>query len=306
MNQILYTGGKNKGPVEIKVIIKFFAIAIIVFGIVIGIGATYAIISNKENESKVNYTEPIVELTQIEGYVELKINHDKAIDKIIYTWNEQEEHILQGKGKINITENIEIPEGNNTLTVRIIDSIGYEVRYEKKYVVESSVSKPEIEFAIAGNNVKIVAKSDVNLSYITYRWNDEEETKVDVNSDMPNKIETEIEIKKGENNLTVVAVNKENASQTKEQKFKGITKPEIQLFQDGENLTIKATDLDDKMMKIDFAINGEIFKAEQSNADNTIIEITKKLKVGENQVAIVAYNQEGETAILQGNVPYNP
>ena len=54
MNQILYIGeNKGNGPIAIKSIVKFFAIVIIVFGIILIGKGSYAIYKNIEKE-KVN------------------------------------------------------------------------------------------------------------------------------------------------------------------------------------------------------------------------------------------------------------
>ena len=306
MNQILYTGGKQKGPIEINKIIKFFAIVIIIFGIIIAGQAVYRMLNNKAEEQTPVNTEPSVEISQVDNMVQISISHDKAIDKIYYSWNEEEEVTLQGMGRTNLIESIDLPVGNNTLVVRILDASGYEVRYEKRFVLEETTPKPQIEFAVSGNNVKVVITSENPLAYITYRWNDDEEQRIDAAEGSKNRMETEIEIKKGENKLTVIAVDENNRTQTKEQKFKGITKPEIQLLQDRENLTIRVTDTDDKMDRIEFVLNGTLYTENTKTQDGTVIQVTKQLKTGDNFLAINAYNVSGDVESIQGTIPYNP
>lgn len=306
LNQILYTGGKQKGPIEINKIIKFFAIVIIIFGIIIAGQAVYRMLNNKAEEQTPVNTEPSVEISQVDNMVQISISHDKAIDKIYYSWNEEEEVTLQGMGRTNLIESIDLPVGNNTLVVRILDASGYEVRYEKRFVLEETTPKPQIEFAVSGNNVKVVITSENPLAYITYRWNDDEEQRIDAAEGSKNRMETEIEIKKGENKLTVIAVDENNRTQTKEQKFKGITKPEIQLLQDRENLTIRVTDTDDKMDRIEFVLNGTLYTENTKTQDGTVIQVTKQLKTGDNFLAINAYNVSGDVESIQGTIPYNP
>ena len=306
LNQILYTGGKQKGPIEINKIIKFFAIVIIIFGIIIAGQAVYRMLNNKAEEQTPVNTEPSVEISQVDNMVQISISHDKAIDKIYYSWNEEEEVTLQGMGRTNLIESIDLPVGNNTLVVRILDASGYEVRYEKRFVLEKTTPKPQIEFAVSGNNVKVVITSENPLAYITYRWNDDEEQRIDAAEGSKNRLETEIEIKKGENKLTVIAVDENNRTQTKEQKFKGITKPEIQLLQDRENLTIRVTDTDDKMDRIEFVLNGTLYTENTKTQDGTVIQVTKQLKTGDNFLAINAYNVSGDVESIQGTIPYNP
>lgn len=103
LNQILYTGGKQKGPIEINKIIKFFAIVIIIFGIIIAGQAVYRMLNNKAEEQTPVNTEPSVEISQVDNMVQISISHDKAIDKIYYSWNggRRGNSSRKGKNKFN-------------------------------------------------------------------------------------------------------------------------------------------------------------------------------------------------------------
>ena len=66
MNQILYVGeNKGNGPIAIKSIVKFFAIVIIAFGIILIGKGSYAIYKNIEINSGDNI--PVVYTTSISG-----------------------------------------------------------------------------------------------------------------------------------------------------------------------------------------------------------------------------------------------
>ena len=105
MNQILATSnntGKTKrkgGPADIKTVVRVFAIIMIVFGILmIGTG-TYAIY--KENDSKdEGTTKPVItESLKDEETVLLTVSHDKAIDKIEYSWSNGDTQTITGNGR---------------------------------------------------------------------------------------------------------------------------------------------------------------------------------------------------------------
>ena len=59
---------------------------------------------------------------------------------------------------------------------------------------------------------------------MTYRWNEEEETRIDING---TTIEQEIEAIKGMNSLTVEVVDEDNNIDTKVQKINGVSKPKL-------------------------------------------------------------------------------
>ena len=75
---------------------------------------------------------------------------------------------------------------------------------------------------------------------MTYRWDEEEETRVDIND---TKIEHNVDIPVGLHTLTVIVVDSNNKTTTKEQEVKGVTKPKLEVTTDGvANFIIKASD----------------------------------------------------------------
>ncbi|MFR5190674.1 MAG: hypothetical protein ACLTEH_05510, partial [Clostridia bacterium] len=121
MNQILYTGNKkNKGPLSIQAVGRIFAIMIILFGLILVGQGSYAIFMPQENETT-KTSVPIVTMTQQGNQILIKITHDKTIDKITYMWSQKQEVVLQGKGRNIIEESIQVPEGENTLTLKVVD-----------------------------------------------------------------------------------------------------------------------------------------------------------------------------------------
>ena len=110
MNQILATSNaktktktkKNKrtGPADIKTVVRVFAITMLIFGVfMIGTGS-YAIY--KDNEAKNSATtKPVITETLNEDgtAVTLSVTHDKAIDRIEYSWNNGEVQTITGNGR---------------------------------------------------------------------------------------------------------------------------------------------------------------------------------------------------------------
>lgn len=295
MNQILYYEKQKKGSqLEISTTIKIFTIILIVLGIVFIAKGSYGIY--KEKVANENH-EPAVTTKEENGKLQISINHNKAIDKIIYSWNFGDETTLQGKGQTNITENIELPIGNNTLTLKIIDSSKKETTYQKVYFKEEEdTTKPEIEFEVEGSKIKIVAKDETELSYIMYHWNDEEDTIVEVQNDAKKLIEERITILKGENTLVVVAVDAAGNEEHKEQIFKGAKKPKIEAVQEGDKLRIKISD-EENIKKIEINQNGTILSTDAENKDTSLnvkeVELTRDLVAGNNTITITVYSVNG-------------
>lgn len=295
MNQILYIQkSKNRNSLEINTILKIFAIAIIILGIILIGKGTYGIVALANEEQM---KDPIVSIKEVDGKLQINVTHNKAIDKIIYSWNDGEEVSLQGKGQTNIVETIEMPVGANTLTLKVVDVKKKESVYSKGYFkYQKDIIPPQIELVVEGSKVKIVVKDERELSYIMYRWNDEDNTVVEPREDSKKQIEEKISILKGENKLTIVAVDSSGNEATKEQTFKGVKKPTIQVTQENDELIIKVKD-EENIKKIDITLNGQFYSTDPENAGASLnmqeVELRQKLQQGENTITITVYSISG-------------
>lgn len=296
MNQILYTEDKNNGAMEIKKIVRIFVIGIILFGLICVGEGSYGIVQVAE-QRKSRIVDPYVTIKQQEETLLLKIEHNTAIDKIIYKWNDEQEVTLQGRGRKNITEEIIMPNGENTFSIKIVDNKNHEVSYTNTYIAElKDKIEPEIEFLIEDGKIKIVAKDETALDHISYYWNDEDATTLQAREESPKTIEEKISILKGENTLTVVAVDEAGNEATKEQTYIGSKKPTIETFREENYLVIKVND-EQNIQKIEYTFNGEQFSTDK---ENTGVSLNMKeaycrqdLAQGNNSFVIRAYNVNG-------------
>ena len=295
MNQILYTNTPKKGgTLEIKTVLKIFAIACIIFGLILVGQASYAMITKKGEESQ---SEPLISVAQSEDILNISIKHDKLIDKIIYSWNNGEEVVLQGKGRKEINEKILIPVGTNTLVLKVTDINGKTATYSEMYELQQGDTiKPEIELLVESSKVKIVAKDETALSYMSYYWNNEDETKIEAREESPKQIEDKIDILKGENTLTIIAVDKAGNETVKEQVFKGVKKPKIELLREGNELIVNVTD-EEGVQKIEYTLNGQFYTTDPENTGTALnmkeVQFRQPLSAGENKITIKAYNISG-------------
>ena len=306
MNQILYEDVQTKSK-DITKIIRFFAIAIIIFGIALIAGGVYGFINNQDTDKAVTVTKPnIYVTTHEEEYIKIKVSHDKAIDKIIYTWNDENENIINANKKTHIEETIDWPVGENELKIRVIDINGIESNYKQTYLLNYGVDieMPIIKFEVKNNNVIITATDEQEISYLTYRWNDEVEITIEDTDESKTIIEKTIPIMEGENELTVIAVDSNN-NQTKETKiFKAYKKPVIKVRQFGQELQITVTD-ENGLDYIEYSVNGEqkTWKATQNENEWTT---TLQLEEGETKVIITAMNVKEISDTFKGKCKYTP
>lgn len=295
MNQILYVEkSKNSNSLSMEATVKIFVISIIIFAIIFISKGVYGIVNSKKNDKVL---EPSITINELEEELQIIINHEKAIDKIIYSWNNGKQETIQGRGRTNIVETIEFPTGNNTLYLKIIDSNKKETSYTKEYYRDDKDTiKPEIELVVEGSRVRVVAKDERKLSYIKYNWNDEDETIVEVREDSPKQIEERVSILKGENKLTIVAVDEAGNETVKEQIYKGAKKPTIEVTQTNDELLIKVSD-EENIQKIEINLNGNSYSTDHENTGEPLnmkeAELNQKLEAGENNIVITAYSVNG-------------
>ena len=274
MNQILQVQEhkKNSKPVDTKKVVLFFAVSIMLFGLImLGQGA-YNIYLAKKNE-KVNPQNPPSSSGNVETPIEniepptitltktednkliINVESEIAISHIIYNWNNEAAQTLDETGKTNIEEIINIPTGENTLNLSVIDTKGNETKEQKQFVIE--VSKPIIELSVVGNNIKITVTSKTELSYVTYRWNLETEKRDDMATyEDKTKFEKIVEIPKGQNTLKIVAVDKNGSETEKSQEIKGVTKAKTTVVTKGKYLDFTVIG-EDNIKTVEFEFNGK-------------------------------------------------
>lgn len=319
MNQILLTNNQNikkknnhnynKGNSgDMRKIIIFFAVAILIFAIaIIGVYA-YKIFNGKE---QMPIEKPKLSLEQTEDEVKIIAKADAGINKITYMWNDQQPIEIEMNGRTSHEEALEIPEGQNTLKVIVTDKNEDKIESSIDFYIEE-VDKPKIELdeTIGNGKVKITAIDENNfIKYLTYKWNDEEEITVEAETENQNLLETEIDVKRGKNTLTITAVNGLAKSETIEKIFNGVNNPIIEVARENNTIFIKVTH-DMGFEKIVYTVNGQdyIYDENYSEYNAEAKEITYKYNLiqGENTVIVKAISVEGTEGIYRGKCNYNP
>lgn len=304
MNQILSTSMPmdnkkkkekkvNTNPIAISSILKFFAIAMLIFGMfTIGTGA-YAVFKNQSDQQEQNLEPSISIEDKDEETILLKVVHKKNIAKLEYRWNDEESTVVNGNNGKYIEKQIKVPSGKNTLHVLVVDEDGKEIPYEKQYERES-----KINFEVSGNKIKITYEGDKKVSYMTYRWDEEEEKTIQIND---TKIDQEIDAIKGLHTLTVIVVDEDNNTDTKVQKINGVSKPKITVAVDDakQHFVIKASD-DEKITTIVFRLNQDdnqyyTLNIADMNYNDIQYVLPMELQSGENTIEVTIKNASGVT-----------
>jgi len=247
MNQILdynpnkSSGGGSSGSDKI---VRVFAILLIIFAVcLLGSGA-YGLYKKNAAKSEPTAAPSKAKITveQKETTALIKVSHDKAIEKIIYSWDNEKEINNKGNGESTMEIEVTLLAGEHTLNVKVTDIDGVESNYEELITSENGEDKiyPVISLKVDNVTKKLIvtATDETALDFVTYRWNNDEEQKVEAEGDEQKEIEFEIEILKGQNDLTIVAVDKNNNTTKENKVFSGVTKPDITITVAADKKTV--------------------------------------------------------------------
>ena len=224
-------------------------------------------------------------MEQGEDEIKLIVNHDKPITKITYNWNDGQEITINGNNRTSITQTITLPDGTNKLTVKITDEIQSVATIEKNFTkIEAEIS---LSFALVENKIKITATDTKEIAYLTYKWNNEQATKIELEESAEDRksLETEIEIPEGLNTLTVIATNTSGQSKTKTQEIEGIASPKISVQKDGEYLIINVKD--ENIVTLILNYDNEITKSCEKEANGKVIFFSSKEKLDNGYIVII-------------------
>lgn len=309
MNQILdYTPNNNSSKSEKSdKVVRIFAILLIIFALILICVVGYGMFFNNNKEDVVNeITHAKISVEQDEEHAVIEVTHDKEISKLIYSWNTSSERIVSGKGKY-MEETIDVPAGNNTLHVKVVDENGIETTYDEEMYSKQGVDiiNPVIELNVTDDKkLKITVTDETALDFVTYRWNDSEEKEIYA-EEGSKKIETEIEILRGENNLTIVAVDASQNTTTEKKSFTGLTKPVIvvTLSADGSSIDIKATH-ENGIKSVAYKFNNVDYDVDIGEGTPNSIEFPQKLEIGYNRIIITVKSVDGIETTFDGECNY--
>ena len=309
MNQILdynpnsktnKSGGSDK-------IVRVFAILLIIFAIALIAIVGYGMISNKKQADNaiVEQTQANIAVDVQEAQATIKVTHHKTIQKLVYSWNTSSERTIKASEKY-IEEKIDIPAGDNTLHIKVIDENGVETTHDEEISSEQGVDiiNPVIELSLDGKKLKISATDETALDFLTYRWNEENEETVYA-EEGSKEITTEVEILKGKNDLTVVAVDTSNNTTTETKSFTGLTKPEIKvtLSEDGSSIEIRA-EHESGIESVSYNFNNVDYDVDIGSGNPTTIQFEQKLEVGYNRIILTVKSIDGTESKFDGECSY--
>ena len=303
MNQILSFQTIGNSKIQLKKVIRFFSIFIILFALILFIEGSFGYYKNKNKKVVIKET-PDINIQRDNGTTILNITSNIGVQKVIYSWNDGIEDSVEEGGKNNVEVKIPTTIGTNDLNIKIIDSngntivynpvkISYEENQEENVNWEEAIktdkTKPKVSIESVKGKIVITATDDVKMSYVTYSWNGEEENKITGLSDDEKTLTTEIDstnVKKGTNKLIVKAYDKAGNVETVEKEVQGANGSEIKVNQENGELVVNVKN-DINITKIEYNFNGEEKTIDNINQKEYTFKL--QMKDGENKISISAY-----------------
>ncbi len=319
MNQILdYSPNKNSGGNSSRTdkIVRFFAVLLILFAIcLLAVGGYGYFKKNVEKKEDLSTTPPRANISveQDDADIIIKIDHVKAIKEVIYGWDDQKTLTKKGEDIQNNQFTIPAVAGEHTLHIKVIDIDDVESPHEEVISSSSGEDKmnPTIDMKLVDSEengqrtkkIKITAKDETAMDYVTYRWNNDEETKIEATEENPKEIEFEIDIPHGQNNLIVVAVDKGNNSSSQPKEFTGVTRPDIKINVSADRTVVDVTCSHENGLKsIEGYINDQPFQAEVPEENSKELTFQLPLSEGTNKLSIKAVSVDNTEANLEKEI----
>ena len=292
----------SKTPADIRKVIKVFCILTILFGIAITGQGVYALVNNFSTDADVpkQTMQDNITITgdNTTGKGTISGTVANGVSQIRYRWNEEEEQTISKNGETEINEEIDLPVGNNTLTVVIVDMRAKEEEYTQEFKEDPTLPQIALGTNEDGTKIRIVAKDTVALSYITYQWDDGEVQTINPTPGSEAQIEQEIVALGGTHTLTVTAVNTSGKTVTKTQEVQGTSKPLAGArVEDQAHIIFYATDTDG-LANLKFTINGQEYILPAEGAPKEL-EYSFEVKPGHYSMTVTAENIYGAVADTQ-------
>ena len=306
MNQILMVENKkmnnkkfkgSSAPTEIKKIIRFFAVAIIVFATFMISHSSYALYVDSKGKNTSNLAK--VNIIRKNDTLIVDVGSEYTIKKFKYNWKNSEQTSITEESK-SFQEEIILPSGNNILTIVLEDETGRAVTYSKEIILDGvDINKPKIEINQAqGASIRISAIDETKIEYMTYKIDDGTEKRIDKNNENDKTIEYIVnEIPRGEHTIYVKAID--SAGNIEEMEAPVIVSSErptiknIRVDQETSKIIIEATDADG-IASIEVNLNGAVYKMNDVNRKEAVFSLD--VKQGKNTISIKLTNVNGLTA----------
>ena len=316
MNQILAVENKKKEkvktkkirtgrPIEIKGIVMFFAVIIMVFGLTLAGQGSYALYKDIDDRKPENI--PYVTIGRVNDKAIVQISSNIEISKLVYSWNNGEESAIP-IGSTNAREEITLLGYDSVLNLTIEDMNGKRVKFQKQYLLTGvDITKPvvEIETKDGNDKMKIVAKDETGIAYITYQWEDGEPVTVNADQQGQTEMIVQVPLTVGLKKIKIIAVDTNgNIEEIEREITTSTSRPKMTLRRNKQKISIEIEDKDG-IKSIKANLNGE--EDEITNVNRKKVKVGYLyLREGNNTISVEVTNVNDYTEKATAELQYNP
>lgn len=316
MNQILAVENKKKEkvktkkirtgrPIEIKGIVMFFAVIIMVFGLTLAGQGSYALYKDIDDRKPENI--PYVTIGRVNDKAIVQISSNIEISKLVYSWNNGEESAIP-IGSTNAREEITLLGYDSVLNLTIEDMNGKRVKFQKQYLLTGvDITKPvvEIETKDGNDKMKIVAKDETGIAYITYQWEDGEPVTVNADQQGQTEMIVQVPLTVGLKKIKIIAVDTSgNIEEIEREITTSTSRPKMTLRRNKQKISIEIEDKDG-IKSIKANLNGEEYEITNVNRKKVKVGYLY-LREGNNTISVEVTNVNDYTEKATAELQYNP
>jgi hypothetical protein len=316
MNQILAVENKKKEkvktkkirtgrPIEIKGIVMFFAVIIMVFGLTLAGQGSYALYKDIDDRKPENI--PYVIIGRVNDKAIVQISSNIEISKLVYSWNNGEESAIP-IGSTNAREEITLLGYDSVLNLTIEDMNGKRVKFQKQYLLTGvDITKPvvEIETKDGNDKMKIVAKDETGIAYITYQWEDGEPVTVNADQQGQTEMIVQVPLTVGLKKIKIIAVDTNgNIEEIEKEITTSTSRPKMTLRRNKQKISIEIEDKDG-IKSIKANLNGEEYEITNVNRKKVKVGYLY-LREGNNTISVEVTNVNDYTEKATAELQYNP
>ena len=316
MNQILAVENKKKEkvktkkirtgrPIEIKGIVMFFAVIIMVFGLTLAGQGSYALYKDIDDRKPENI--PYVTIGRVNDKAIVQISSNIEISKLVYSWNNGEESAIP-IGSTNAREEITLLGYDSVLNLTIEDMNGKRVKFQKQYLLTGvDITKPvvEIETKDGNDKMKIVAKDETGIAYITYQWEDGEPVTVNADQQGQTEMIVQVPLTVGLKKIKIIAVDTNgNIEEIEREITTSTSRPKMTLRRNKQKISIEIEDKDG-IKSIKANLNGEEYEITNVNRKKVKVGYLY-LREGNNTISVEVTNENDYTEKATAELQYNP
>ena len=167
----------------------------------------------KQEKIIIEGPKPIIDLSVVGNDIKITIESEVELLEVLYKWNsgtEKKENMKTYEDRNKFEKQLEIPIGQNTLTIVATDINGSKT--EKVQEIKG-ITKPQITTKVDGENLHFTVKAKENISVVEFEFNGKKYVMNTNTFGETKEVHYKVKLKEGKNYLTVKGVTQSGGTE---------------------------------------------------------------------------------------------